>query len=292
MIGEMINSGLQYLSLLKEVPLRYLFLALLTYYLSVVVYALRWKLVLRGMGKDAPLLELLKAILASIFMNNVTPTSRGGGEVLRIAWISKRKGIPLGISTTSVVYERILESIPVFALFLVGMFYFSQVPETAAFIVMALIIAVWVKWDWFVKLSFKLFRKGVSEEEVERIASLKDKHHITLGGIVLSSCVWILDVVRLKLVTLAFGLHLGWGLLVVISVANLILGLIAFTPGGIGIVEGGLVGVLIHFGIPMALAVPITLLERFISYVMSSLVGFFVLVTSGGWGIWRALKSQ
>lgn len=59
-----------------------------------------------------------------------------------------------------------------------------------------------------------------------------------------------------------------------------------------GIIEGGLIGTLTYFGIPTALAVSITLLERFVSYVVSSLVGLVVLLTSGGVEIWKALKSQ
>lgn len=281
----------QYLTLIEKVPLHYLTLALLTYYVSVVLYAIRWKLVLRGMGRDAPLFELVKAILASIFMNNVTPMSRGG-ELLRIAWISKKNNIPTGISMVSIVYERILETIPVFVLFLVGMLYFSSTPELLFIIGIAGVAAIWIKWEAFVRLSLRLFRTSVSGEELENILFLRDRHNINLMCILLSSAVWILDVARLKLITLAFGLHLSLSLIAVISIANLLLGLVAFTPGGIGIIEGGLVGTLTHFGIPLGFAVSITLLERFVSYVLSTLVGLVVLLTSGGKEVWRALKSR
>ncbi|ANF23131.1 lysylphosphatidylglycerol synthase transmembrane domain-containing protein [Thermococcus piezophilus] len=281
----------QYVTLIEKVPLHYLTLALLTYYVSVVLYAIRWKLVLRGMGRDAPLFELVKAILASIFMNNVTPMSRGG-ELLRIAWISKKNNIPTGISMVSIVYERILETIPVFVLFLVGMLYFSSTPELLFIIGIAGVAAIWIKWEAFVRLSLRLFRTSVSGEELENIRSLRNRHNINLMGILLSSAVWILDVARLKLITLAFGLHLSLSLIAVISIANLLLGLVAFTPGGIGIIEGGLVGTLTHFGIPLGFAVSITLLERFVSYVLSTLVGLVVLLTSGGKEVWRALKSR
>ncbi len=118
-------------------------------------------------------------------------------------------------------------------------------------------------------------------------------HGLNVAAIILSSVVWLLDVLRLKLITLAFGLNLAWSFIAVISIANLFFGLLAFTPGGgVGIIEGGLIGTLTYFGIPTALAVSITLLERFVSYVVSSLVGLVVLLTSGGVEIWKALKSQ
>lgn len=291
MFGSILGSGREYLAVLGRVSVLYLLLAIFVYYFSVLIYALRWKLVLRGMGKDVPFPELVKSILASIFMNNITPMSRSGGEVLRIAWISRRGKVPVGLSTMSVVYERILETIPVFVLFLVGMLYFSSMPGFLFVLGVIGIALVWIRWEDFVRISLRVFKASVSDEEMERIVSLRRCHNITLWGILLSSAIWILDVVRLKLITLAFGLHLSLSILVVVSIANLILGLVALTPGGVGIIEGGLVGTLTHFGLPLAMAVSVTLLERFVSYVLSTVVGFVVLVTSGGREVWRALKS-
>ncbi|NJE03161.1 MULTISPECIES: lysylphosphatidylglycerol synthase transmembrane domain-containing protein [Thermococcus] len=293
MLESLTASAEQYFSVVSAASLRYLFLAFLTYYVSVVIYGIRWKLVLRGVGRDAPLWELVKAILASIFMNNVTPMSRSGGELLRMAWVSKRANIPAGVSAVSIIYERILETIPVFALFLLGMSYFSS-DEPLPFLLFVVggIALIWIKWDAFVRLSLRLFRTPITEEEMDRISSLRGMHNLNIIAIALSSAVWLLDVARLKLITLAFGLNLTWSFIALISIANLLFGLVAFTPGGVGIIEGGLIGTLTYFGIPTALAVSITLLERFVSYVASSIVGFAVLLSSGGVEIWKALKSQ
>ncbi len=293
MLESLATSTQQYFSVVVSASLKYLILAFLTYYVSVVLYGIRWKLVLRGVGRDAPLKELVKAILASIFMNNVTPLSRNGGELLRMAWVSKRANIPAGVSAVSIVYERILETIPVFVLFLVGMSYFSS-SEPLPFVLAGIagILLIWIKWDAFVRLSLRVFRTPVTDDEMRKITALRGMHSLNLAAVLLSSTVWLLDVVRLKLIALAFGLNLAWSFIAVISIANLLFGLVAFTPGGVGIIEGGLVGTLTYFGIPMALAVSITLLERFVSYVASSLVGLAVLLTSGGVEIWKALKSQ
>ncbi|WP_297520516.1 flippase-like domain-containing protein [Thermococcus sp.] len=293
MFESLLTSTSEYTSAVLNASLRYLSLAFLAYYTSVFLYALRWKLILRGIGRDAPLMELTKAIMASIFMNNVTPLSRSGGEFLRIAWISKRADVPSGISAVSIVYERILETVPVFLLFLVGASYFSST-ESLPFILLGMtgVFIIWTKWDSFVRMSLRVFRTSVTEDEMKGIRDLRRMHDVNLAAIVLSSSVWLLDVLRLKFIGLAFGLDLPWALVALVSIANLILGLVAVTPGGVGIIEGGLIGTLTYFGIPMALALPMTLLERFVSYVASSIVGFIVLLTSGGVEIWRALKSR
>jgi uncharacterized protein (TIRG00374 family) len=292
MIGSIVSSIGKYASLLEGVPLQYLVLAVFLYYLSVFVYSLRWKLVLRGVGKDASLVELTKALMAGLFVNNVTPTSRSGGELLRAAWISYRPRVPFGISTVTVLYERLLEVIPFLFMMLLGVLYFlpSKLPMIVALFLISLL--VWFKWDFVVKLVLKLLKTELSDEDLKKLFSLQKSPLTTFGGILLSSAVWILDVLRLKVITMAFGLSLGCGIIVAISVINLILGMAAITPGGIGIVEGGLVGAMIHLGIPQAFAVLVTLLERFVSYFLGTITGLGVMLLSGGFEIWRALKSR
>ncbi|WP_297421049.1 hypothetical protein [Thermococcus sp.] len=75
-VEALINSGERYLDLMGSVPVHYLALAILSCYLSVVLYALRWKVILRGTGDDVGFIRLLKKV-------------------------------PLPISTASVIYEII-----------------------------------------------------------------------------------------------------------------------------------------------------------------------------------------
>ncbi|NJF25441.1 lysylphosphatidylglycerol synthase domain-containing protein [Thermococcus sp. Bubb.Bath] len=72
MFESVVSSAGRYASLVKGVPLYYLLIAIALYYISVVIYALRWKLVLKGVGKDASLVELIKALMAGLFVNTVT----------------------------------------------------------------------------------------------------------------------------------------------------------------------------------------------------------------------------
>lgn len=291
-LGSIFHGGRQYFVVLEQIPLYYFLPAVSIYYLSILLYVLRWKLILDGIGKKVSLQDLLKIFMASIFVNNITPTSRSGGEILRITWVSKKAGIPLGVSAASVIYERLLEAIPfLFLVLFAGMY---TVPARLPFFIIILFVvwAVWAKWDLFVRLFLRATKTKIDEVGMGELSKLRNSTLVTGLGIVLSTLVWILDVARFKLITMAFGLSLPWKLIVVISVVNMILGLISITPGGIGIMEGGLIGTLVHFGIPQIFAISITLLERFISYVLSTLVGMGVLLLSGGLEVWKALKSR
>ena len=292
MLGSIKMEVLTGIQEVRCASLHYFLPAIATYYVSVLLFALRWKYVLKGTGVDVPLAELFKANLAGLFVNNITPMSRGGGELLRMAWISKLQGVPMRISAVSVVYERILESIPVMVMVALGFLYFTTSEAFALAPLVVGLVLVWLKWEKFIELTLRLFRVNLSEEERERIVTLRKRGDVNLVGIGISSLVWVLDVLRLKLITLAIGLNVSLPVLVLASVINLILGIAAFTPGGIGVVEGGLVGTLTYLGFPPATAVSTVLLERFISYVMGSISGLMVLLTSGGREVWRALKSR
>jgi len=272
--------------------LHYILLAIATYYISVFLFAVRWKYVLRGAGVEVPTAELFKANLAGLLMNNVTPMSRGGGELFRMLWVSKLRGVPMGISAVAIVYERILESIPVMVMVAVGFLYFATSEALVLLPLLLGLFVIWLRWERFIELTLRLFRVELADEERERIASIRGCGAVNIVGITASSLVWVLDVARLKLLTLAFGLKVSLPVLVFVSVVNLVLGIAAFTPGGIGIVEGGLVGTLTYVGLPPALAVSVVVLERFISYILGSLSGLVVLFTSGGREVWRALKSR
>ncbi|WP_456396890.1 lysylphosphatidylglycerol synthase transmembrane domain-containing protein [Thermococcus sp.] len=287
-----INTYTSIIASLNSKALELLGIAIATYYLSVFIYALRWKIVLGGMGKTIPLNDLLKINLSSIFVNNITPMSRGGGEILRIAWVSKKHGIPVAVSTASILYERISEIVPILILVVLSISYFATHLILFVLILSVIVIGIWFKWDRIIELSIRLFKINLTQEDLVRMLELRKKPALNLLAIGLSSMVWFLDVIRLKLIAMAFGWSPPLTFLSVISLANLLFGLLAFTPGGIGIVEGGLLGTLTYFGIPSTLAISVTLLERFISYVSSTVIGFITLVTSGGVEIWKALRSH
>jgi uncharacterized protein (TIRG00374 family) len=108
--------------------------------------------------------------------------------------------------------------------------------------------------------------------------------------LLLSCAVWILDIIRLKLISLALNLPLSIYLIAVVSILYLILGSLPITPGGLGIVEGGLISILLYFGLELASASSFVFLERFISFGLSSVIGFFYLFYYGGFKIWKSAE--
>jgi uncharacterized protein (TIRG00374 family) len=89
---------------------------------------------------------------------------------------------------------------------------------------------------------------------------------------------------------MALNLPLSLFLIATVSILYLLLGSLPITPGGLGIVEGGLISILLYFGLPLASASSFVFLERLISFGLSSVIGFVYLFYYGGFKIWKSVK--
>ena len=96
------------------------------------------------------------------------------------------------------------------------------------------------------------------------------RHVRTLGE---ASGYWAFDIACLTLVMLAFGQHVGVdALLIAYPVANVV-GTFSPTPGGLGAVEGVLIGLLVGFGLEPGAAVAVVLVYRLINFWLPIPVG-------------------
>ena len=85
---------------------------------------------------------------------------------------------------------------------------------------------------------------------------------------------WVLDSIVLIMGLLTVGAPIPWkGILISYAAAQVLVEL-PITPGGLGLVEGGLVEVLIRFHVPASLATAGTLVYRAVSYWLLLLVGW------------------
>ncbi len=89
--------------------------------------------------------------------------------------------------------------------------------------------------------------------------------------------VWLSEVGRLYFVVKATGLEVGFGLIMFVMVANALLSAVPLTPGGLGIVEAG-IGGLLALAVSAVEAVSIALVDRSISYLSVVIFGIVALV--------------
>lgn len=293
---EIIPVMEEILGTLRETKLRYVFLAISVYLLSVYLFSVRWQQVLLCIGYNLKVISLIPIYFGEVFVNNITPGGNmAAGESFRILWANKLFGISYSNAFKTVFFERLVEAIPVFLLSIYILYAFPALEvrflpsidkltlkSVHLFFLVFLAAGIAI---WFFRAKLTSFFRNVQKNwEIFKQAFIP--------VLLLSCTVWTLDVVRLKLVALALNIDLSLSLIVTISILTFILGALPLTPGGLGIIEGGLISLLMYFGLSLASASSFVLLERFISYGISSIIGFLYLSYYGGFKIWKKSKEE
>jgi len=290
---EILDTLEESLKILSEAKISYFILAFIAYLLSVYLFAVRWQRVFCSMGYNLKTSDLFPVIFGGIFANNLTPASRAGGEPLRVFWINKRFGISYTDGFISILFERLVEAIPISMLLIYVLYSFpsldidflpitDSLTSNSTYLLLTAFCAAGVL--------IGVFREKLSSLFSSVKQNWKKLNNSFFPVLFLSCGVWILDIIRLKLISLALNLPLSIYLIAVVSILYLILGSLPITPGGLGIVEGGLISILLYFGLELASASSFVFLERFISFGLSSVIGFFYLFYYGGFKIWKSAE--
>lgn len=264
----------------------YVLLAIGLYALSVPVAAFRWRAVLRGLHQDAPMGRLMLTNLAAICVNNVTPSSRIGGEACRVLALVRGRIAATSIAALSIVYERI-----------------SEIPALACLVCLALVVAgrrvpratpsgvaagalVACAMTVLAVRAVPIIRGRLRAVTMTALAP-----RVFAMAAAVSAAVWALDVMRLRAAAAAVGTSVSVGQAVTLSAITVAAGLVP-SIGGLGAIEGGLVGGLIAFGVRPAEAAAITAIERAISYGLASIAGAGALSALGGRALWDAARTR
>ncbi|HET8686241.1 MAG TPA: lysylphosphatidylglycerol synthase transmembrane domain-containing protein [Methanosarcina sp.] len=281
------------LGILSETRIQYVILAFSVYVLSVYLFAVRWQKVLSCIGYNLKATELFPILFGAIFVNNLTPANRTGGEPVRILWAKKSFGISYTDGFISILFERLVEAVPITLLLIYVLYLFpflditflpqkSVLTLNSTYKLLLAFLAIGILL-WLFRVRFANLLKDIQQ-------NWKKLNRSFIPALLLSCGVWVLDIIRLKLIALAPDIPLSLYIITAVSILYLLLGLLPVTPGGLGIVEGGLISLLLYFGLSLASAGSFVFMERFISYGLSSLIGFLYLFYYGGFKIWKNTK--
>ncbi|MFQ6050207.1 MAG: flippase-like domain-containing protein [Candidatus Hydrothermarchaeota archaeon] len=94
-----------------NLEVKYLLLALILQFMSIFFWHLRWKLSIKAIDREIKDRNLFSILLCGIFVNNITPSAKMGGEPMRAYLLKKSAGIPMEEGLATVAIERILEII-------------------------------------------------------------------------------------------------------------------------------------------------------------------------------------
>lgn len=263
-------------------PLLYL-LAFLIYYTTFLFRGARWRLLLHnaGVGEDAPLPSTLTAgrlVLLGWMISSITWFRMG--DAFRAYAYSRESDAPLARIVGTVVAERVLDVATVFTLltiaFAVSYFRADTQPSTTFLLVgiglliptMAMVIIFYFLGEGINQYLPQRLQKTYSNFRQGTLNSFHRLPRLTI----LSFLGWVVEIGRLYLVVQSMGLEADMGLIMFATVANALLSAVPVTPGGLGIVETGMTG-LLTIAMVREDALSVVLLDRSISYLSVLIFG-------------------
>lgn len=270
-------------------------------FISLAVWAGRWQTALSFINCRVDFGARYLIICATVFLNNITPMARFGGDPFGRAYLLyKRENISYPSALASIICEHALVPLIVVSFLMAGLL--LQFGKGSLQLTLILIVAWALAASAIVLIPRLFFKKRIAVRSVSSITSRvlgwlgkRGKVQKTIEGIeafylsayatmdkwekVLLMVGWsfligVLDVLQLYVIFLALGYHHPeLSMLLVASSLPIIAGLIPLLPGGLVLVEGSLMSTFALFGVPLNLAMAATVIERGITFALSTIVG-------------------
>lgn len=254
---------------------------------------LRWRMILYASGLNISRRAATEILTLSFWVNCVLPAKMG--DVYR-GWLLKHNGATsFGNAVGTVIAERLVDLATVALLGAASTFvaFGGKLPPTAlALTALALGVAAATTLLLLVARGFAaalIYALPIPDAIKSGFTNAATSLRAGSGGRVIrtalpfSLAIWIGESVRLAAVAAALGLfvvspgvgQIGIASTIFVALVSAVLTVVPFTPAGIGIVEAGMVGILVAlFGFTPESAIALALLDR--------LVGVGSLIVGGG----------
>ena len=267
----------------------------------------RWSITISSLGIFAKKRHVLPMLLVGLAINNITPSGRGGGEPVRAYILGKYSNSPMENAFATVIADRGLDTFPFVILAIVAIIYSVLYLKLAEWIVLALILSLIILLTaffiilymclneeagkritlWIVRVVKRFSRKEhpkIEKKALDAMRGFQDSikimikdRNVLMYGLPLSFVIWIFEILRVYVVFAAFGAHVSLGVIAAVFVIATLIGMIPLLPGGLGAVDGIMILMYSIAGVPPSISAAATLVERLISFWMTSFLGMAVL---------------
>jgi glycosyltransferase 2 family protein len=297
----------QIVGALEKANLWYIALALILQFVIYGLWTLRWSITTESVGIHVKKRHLFPMLLVGLAVNNLTPSGRGGGEPVRAYILGKYSNSSVESSFATVIADRGLDTFPFILLailtIVVMVLYFNLPAWTIIFLIISVIliviiflIALYMSVNraagekitrWLVNIIKRFYKNDSSKMEKRAIDAIhefqytmkimfKDRR-VFLYGLPLSFLIWFLEIMRVYFIFSAFGTNVSLILIAQVFILATLIGMIPLLPGGLGAVDGVMIVFYSAAGIPPSISAAATVVERLISFWMTSIIGLALL---------------
>lgn len=278
--------------------------------IQLAIYGLwteRWAITTSSLGISIKRRHLLPMLMVGLAINNITPSGRGGGEPVRAYILAKYSQSPTENAFATVIADRGLDTFPFITLAIITIITAVLYINLPQWMVITLIICLIVLISvfllalymslnrefgdrtirWFLRILKKISSKmhdKIEQKAINAVAGFQDSmkimitdRKVLLYGIPLSFLIWGLEIFRVYVVFLALNINAPLEIIGAVFVISTLIGMIPLLPGGLGAVDGMMILLYSYAGIPPSVSAAATIVERLISFWMTTILGVAVI---------------
>jgi hypothetical protein len=277
--------------------------------LTFFFWALTWRIILRSYEIDSPWRTVLRSLLSGYTVSYLTPSMYFGGEPVRVYILSKEIGLPQPRLYATVLVAKLLEAISLVLFALLGVFYAlfaGNLPpvQRESLLYGTVFLGFWVvlgvlNFTMNLKLGTRLLQglrrllpwKGALSKALEKVAEVEEEIHQAFRSFQLpfTALAFLTSFIANFLIYLrpqiffyfAQGKVFSFSSLSLLYALSVVLAaLFWITPGGIGIAEGGRIGIFALVGVGEAGAVAFSFALKAVELIFVAL-GISLLMEFG-----------
>lgn len=307
----------------KALEMADIWVVILAILIQITIYGMwtqRWNLTATSVDISIKKFHLFSMLMVGLAINNLTPSARGGGEPIRAYILGKYTKSPMEKSFATVAADRALDTFPFIILAIITIIsmvlYYSLsvwmvcgLLFSVIIITIAFFIAIYICFDdkiakkvtlWIVDIIKRFFRGKYHTTEKKALDTIRGfqksmrimvkNKKVLIWGLSLSSIIWILEILRVYVVFSAFNVNVPVILIAEVFIIATLIGMLPFLPGGLGAVDGVMILLYSYAGVPPFISAAATIVERLISFWMTSIIGVVALPYFGVSVVERILR--
>ncbi|WP_340819085.1 flippase-like domain-containing protein [Methanolobus sp. WCC4] len=276
--------------ILSDISPGYVALACLMITTTFVVRTWRWSVLLRESGHRVHRDTAFKCIMFGWLLNYLLPARIG--DVARGMALKTTEGTPLSISLSSIIIERAMDMFTLGMMLMTTLLFFSKDTHLFSIAIGALAIAFILiagllfvsKYDHIIAnrlgTRFESLLKGINELN-EGLRNIYSNPQAIILCLILSLPIWIFEIASIYFSAKAINFSLSPGISTLAGITAFIAQAIPTTPGGIGVHEGSIAGVLNLFNINLTIGTSIALVDHFARGLVTYVLGMISAVHIG-----------
>tara|TARA_Y100001949_G_scaffold171352_1_gene173694 strand:- start:41 stop:1003 length:963 start_codon:yes stop_codon:yes gene_type:complete len=273
---------------ISDFKVNYLPLILFLVAVSWVPLIIRWNFLLKNCEIDIPLTKSILIFLSGLAFE-ITPGHVGvlmKSQILKTSYnISRTKTVPI------VLVEKMYDLIGAILASAMGIIILGM---DFHLIIIAILVLTIVFFIIYYRPASKLFIKRVTKtkffskyveniSEFDKIVQKSTNVKIATICILLAVTYWFIVSTAVYYTLIAFDVNiLDYLKVLAIYTTSVLLGAVSFIPGGVGITEGTIAGLLSLEGIDISIALVLSVMIRIFTLGFAVVVGFISLKFTGG----------